>query len=146
MDCIRKGCVQMTITIEEAYKFKKDIQMLEKGIEQKMERCGIIEDQAVLKSMKEDYQRHLNDLIYDGITSEGSLVIVDKGRKTRHVNVDRLRQRKDEYECLEEFLTIPLKKVEEFFKGYPDKKDILEQICDVTETHTYDVIDVIEGE
>jgi hypothetical protein len=124
--------------LEDAYHVKEQIRSLE---------VEVAPLNNKLKKLKASYQKMLSDLKEECIDQEGNLIIVDKGRNRRNVNVSKLVEYdKDIYELLSEYLTIPIGKVEETLKDYPDKDTIIDNIVDIEINHNYDVIDIMDGE
>lgn len=129
-------------TLKDVYKFKKDILELEETVKIKMEESGINEDMTTVAAMKEDYRRMVDELVEQGVLREDNYAIVDNGRKRNVINIDKLKERKEDYEALEKYLVLPVGIASKYFKD----KTIMEDLCETTINHNYDIIDVVEGE
>jgi hypothetical protein len=129
-------------TLKDVYKFKKDIQELELSIKAKMEEYGINEDLVTVEAMKEDYKCMVGGLVEQGVLREDNYAIVDNGRKKNVVNIERLKNREEDYNNLKEYFVLPVGIATKYFKD----KTVMEELCDTTVNHNYDIIDVIEGE
>jgi hypothetical protein len=107
------------------------------------EHDALIDDKrGALKGLEGEYQMNIIEALTEGRKREGNLAIVDKPRHVRKVSLVKLRN----YDCdladdiLYRHSNITLKDAEAYLG------EDLDEVCDVTTTHNYDVIDVMEGE
>ncbi|MFA5133156.1 MAG: hypothetical protein WC444_07555, partial [Candidatus Paceibacterota bacterium] len=108
---------------------------------------GVTEMRDTITMLRQRYVEDCKQMAHDGITQDGPLRLIDRSRYVRKVNVERFTViDKGAYEQLKNSLTIPVGVVEKFYDDVPNKREIMDAICDTTKQESYDIVDVMEGD
>jgi hypothetical protein len=135
------------MTLKNLYTLKKNIKVAEKELKDLEDSSGVTEMRDTITMLRQRYVEDCKQMAHDGITQDGPLRLIDRSRYVRKVNVERFTViDKGAYEQLKNSLTIPVGVVEKFYDDVPNKREIMDAICDTTKQESYDIVDVMEGD
>lgn len=135
------------MTLKNLYTLKKNIKVAEKELKDLEDSSGVTEMRDTIMMLRQRYTEECKQMAHDGIVQDGPLRLIDRSRYVRKVNVERFTViDKGAYEQLKNSLTIPVGVVEKFYDYVPNKREIMDAICDTTKQESYDIVDVMEGD
>ena len=126
---------------------KAELERLEAQISAIRQEQGLPALEEQVKILKFGISTLLTELVDTGITQEGSLRIVNKGRKVRKINLGRLHAYDPVlYDVLETKFTLSLKELDVVLADREDKDTIIDMLCDTTQSENWDVVDLLAGD
>lgn len=128
-------------TLSDLMKIKNEIRGLELEIEEILKKTNIQDLEYKLSLLRKMYQGALDECVRNGRTSEGTYKIVNKGRVTRKINIESI---KDDSRFTP-YLTCSIKDAQWVLKDDPNGDEVLDSICTKVQGNKYEVID-LDGE
>lgn len=130
------------MSLKEIYDKKHDIRALEMEIVHLKEQYGIDKMEEELATSIADLKEMLSVAYKSGTKQEGSIMIVNKGKPRRSVNMMRIMEDEDLFNSLATggFFSLTVKNLTEY------NPKIVDMYCDTTIQDSLDIIDIVEGD
>lgn len=130
------------MSLKEIYDKKQDIRALEMEVAHLKAEHGIDKMEEEIEASMIELKEMLAEAFKAGTKQEGSIMIVNKGKPRRSVNMMRIMEDEDLFDSLATggFFSLTVKNLTEY------NPKIVDMYCDTTIQDSLDIIDIVEGD